>query len=256
MAPSNRNTNRRSFGAALKRGWNSKPAGIAAVVVLVLVIIVVLISTLLGVFAPANNDEQGAASKPAPTSSPAADGPCNVKVTDTSSTPKVPSDLTWKTGQEGLTWPVSKSVGPTKTVDGFDACFARSPLGAALAATTAIYDQYGKHSAAESLNFYIADSTGKKKSLAVAPEQSDPEQMRSSGMNPAGFSIDAFTKDRVELTLVYSYPSSSTGYYGMPMTMVWVDGDWKIAVLDSGATSNAGTTPSDGDFIRWTGKTS
>jgi len=255
MAPSNRNTNLRGFGAALKRGWNSKPAGIAAIVVIVLVVIVVLISTLLGVFAPANTGDQGTASKPAPTSntSAAADGPCNLKVTDTSSTPKVPSDLTWKTGQEGLTWPVSKSVGPTKTVDGFDACFARSPLGAALAATTAIYEQYGTHSAAESLDFYIAESAGKKKSLEVAPQQSDPEQMRSSGMNPAGFSIDAFTKDRVELTLVYSYPSSSTGYYGMPMTMVWVDGDWKIAVLDNGATSNAGTTPSDGDFIKWTG---
>jgi len=253
MAQRNRNT--KGIGDTVARGWNSKPAAVGAIIVVALVVIVVLFSTLLGVFAPAKNNDQGSASEPTPTQSAAAaaDGPCNVKVTDSSSTPRIPSDLTWKTGQEGLTWPVSKSVGPTKTVDGFDACFARSPLGAALAATTAIYDQYGTHSAAESLDFYIADSTGKEKSLAVAPQQSDPEQMRSSGMNPAGFSIDAFTKNRVELTLVYSYPASSTGYYGMPMTMTWVDGDWKIAVLDNGATSNAGTTPSDGDFIRWTG---
>lgn len=253
MAQRNRNT--KGIGDTVKRGWNSNPAAVAAIVITVLVVVVVLLSTLLGVFAPANNGDQGSANKVAPTRSATAeaDGPCNVKVTDTSSTPKIPADLTWKTGQEGLTWPVSKSVGPTKTVDRFDACFARSPLGAALAATTAIYDQYGKHSAADSLNFYIAESAGKKKSLAVAPQQSDAEQMRSSGMNPAGFSIDAFTKNRVELTLVYSYPSSSTGYYGMPMSMVWVDGDWKISVLDNGATSNTGTTPSDGDFIRWTG---
>ena len=255
MAQRNRNTN--GIGDTVKRGWNSKPAAVGAVVVVALVVIVVLLSTLLGVFAPAKNRDQGASnSAPTRNSSAVASGPCNVKVTDSSSTPKVPSDLSWKTGEEGLTWPVSKSVGPTKTFDGFDACFARSHLGAALAATTAIYDQYGKHSAADSLNFYIADSAGKKKSLAVAPQQSDPEQMRSSGMNPAGFSIDAFTKNRVELTLVYSYPSSSTGYYGMPMSMVWVDGDWKISVLDNGATSNTGTTPSDGDFIRWTGSKS
>ncbi|MBF4595678.1 hypothetical protein ITJ58_18100 [Curtobacterium flaccumfaciens] len=257
MAPSNRNTNRRGFGAALKRGWNSKAAGIAAIVVIVLVVIVVLISTLLGVFAPANNDDGGTASKPAPTSSTsaAADGPCNVKVTDTSSTPRVPSDLTWKTGAAGLTWPVSKSVGPTKTIDGFDACFDRSPLGAALAAQTATYSQYdGKHSVSSALGFYIADSAGKQKSIATSEKQPGAADTRAAGINPAGFTVDAFTKDRAEVTLVYSYPSSSTGYIGMPTSLVWTDDDWKISVLDNGElfTGNL-TNPSENDFIPWTG---
>lgn len=255
MAPSTRNSNRKGFGAALKRGWNSKPAGIAALVVVVVALLVVLASTALGIFAPVNNGQNDAAA-PQPTKNPAAaSGPCNVKVTDTSSTPKVPSDLTWKTGAAGLTWPVSKSVGPTKTIDGFDACFARSPLGAALAAQTATYSQYdGKHSVSSALGFYIADSAGKQKSIETSEKQPGAADTRAAGINPAGFTVDAFTKDRAEVTLVYSYPSSSTGYIGMPTSLVWTDDDWKISVLDNGElfTGNL-TNPSENDFIPWTG---
>ncbi len=256
MAPSTRNTNRRGFGAALKRGWNSKPTAIAAIVVLALVVIVVLISTLLGVFAPANNgDGQGTAAKPAPTStaSAAADGPCNVEVTDTSSTPKIPSDLTWKTGVEGLTWPVSKSVGPTKTVDGFDACFARSPLGAALAAQTVNYSVFDTaHTPKTALDFYIADSAGKANAVRLGVKQYAPAQTRSAGLNPAGFTIESFNRNTAVVTLVFSYPSSSTGYFGMPITLIWADGDWKGSVLDNGAAfAGDPTTPNQGDFIPW-----
>lgn len=258
MAPSTRNTNRRGFGAAVKRGWNSKPTAIGAGIVLAIALIVVLIVTVLGVVAPANNgDNQGTAARPAATTtarpSAAADGPCNVKVSDTSSSPKIPSDLTWKTGEEGLTWPVSKSVGPTKTVDGFDACFARSPLGAALAAQTATWDQYGgTHTIAQSLGFYIADSTGKQQAIKTTEIQPGAAETRQAGLNPAGFTIDAFTKTRANVTLVFSYPSSSTGYVGMPVALVWTNDDWKISVLDNGElfTGNL-TNLNQGDFITW-----
>jgi hypothetical protein len=254
MAQRNRNT--KGIGDTVKRGWNSKPAAIGAIVVLVLVVVVVLLSTLLGVFAPAKNGEQGTASKPTPTStSAAAKGPCNVRVTDSSSTPKIPADLTWKTGEEGLTWPVSKSVGPTKTADGFDACFARSPLGAALAAQTANYSVFdASHTPKSALEFYLADSPGKSKAVALGAQQDTAAQTRSSGLNPAGFTVDSFTKNTAVVTLVYSYPSSATGYFGTPITMVWTDGDWKAQVLDNGgAFAGKPTTPSEGDFIAWGG---
>jgi hypothetical protein len=257
MAPSTRNSNRSGFGTAAKRGWNSKPAGIAAIVVVVLAVLVVLLSTALGVFAPANKG-QGNASKPAPTSSAAGTGgPCNVRVTDKSSTPKIPSDLTWKTGAEGLTWPVSKSVGPTKMIDGFDACFARSPLGAALAAETATYSQYDPaHSVTAALNFYIADSKGKAANVEGTAKNSDASQLRSAGMNPAGFIVDSFTPNTADLTLVFSTTSTSTGYVGIPCSVRWVGGDWKLSVLDNGELSSGNpTTPSQGDFVAWGGDT-
>lgn len=253
MAQRNRNTN--SFGDALKRGWNSKPSAIAAIIILALVVIVVGVSTLFGVFFPAN-DGQRSVSKPAPTTSTSPGGPCDVKVTDASSTPKMPADQTWKTGVEGLSWPVSKSVGPTKTVAGFDACFARSPLGAALAAQTVVYSQYDPHvSPSKALEFYIADSEGKAATISGSATQNDPTQMRTTGLNPAGFTIDSFTPSRADVTLVYSYPSSSTGYAGLPCSMVWTGDDWKLSVLDNGSLfSGNPTTPGAGDFVPWGGK--
>jgi len=257
MAPSTRNTNRRGFGAALKRGWNSKPAGVAAIVVLVLVVIIVLISTLLGVFAPANNGDQGTAGKPAPTSSTsaAADGPCNVPTTGQAAQ-KVPTDITWHAGRGGITWPVSAAVGPTKKVDGFAACFARTRTGAALAATTGYLGQYDTgHSVRELLNFYIADSAGKPITVdGTVKAQTSPEDMRAQGLSVAGYSIESFTKNRAIVDVVFTQPSGSTGYYAVPLTMVWVDGDWKVSVLDSGELySGNPLTPSAGDFTPWGG---
>jgi len=255
MAPRNRNTNRRGFGTALKRGWNSKPAGIAALVVLVLVIIVVLISTLLGVFAPANNGDHGDASKPSPTSSAsaAASGPCNV-ATRGQAASAVPGDLKWHAGRGGLTWPTSAAAGPTKKLDGFPACFARTESGAALAATTAYFGQYDTgHSVRQLLDFYIQDGPGKAAAVdGTVKAQTTPEDLHSQGISVAGYSVESFEKDRAVVDVVLTQPSSSTGYFAVPLTMTWVDDDWKLAVLDNGALySGNPLTPSQGDFTEW-----
>lgn len=240
----------------VSRAWNSRPVFIGAAIVIAIAVLVVGAATITALTSP----KDGNHAETAPTSSgkPAtqAGGRCSVAVGDTSSTPTMPNDLTFKTGIDGLSWPVSKSVGPTSTVDGFDACFARSPLGAALAATTAIYSQYeSDHTPAAALDFYIANSAGKAANIAGTVKNTDPAQMRASGLNPAGFIVDSFTKEQAQITLVSSYPSSPTGFAGTPCTVVWVKGDWKLSVLDNGELSaGSATTPSQGDFVAWGGK--
>ncbi|WP_316304401.1 hypothetical protein [Clavibacter michiganensis] len=221
-------------------------------------LVVVLIATLLAIFAPVTDGDDATGPAPLPTAAPTPStaevaGPCSVAASDASSTPSMPADLTWKTGADGVTWPVSKSVGPTKSIDGFDACFARTPLGVALAAQTAIYSQYDTaHSAADSLSHYIIDSPGKAAAIAGTVKSSSPEQLRTSGMNPAGFTIDRFTADRADVTLVFSLPATGTGYVGIPCSLQWVNDDWKLSVLDNGQlTSGTPTTPSKGDFVSW-----
>jgi len=252
-----RNRNSKGIGDTVKRGWNSKPAAISAIVIVALVVIVVLFSTLLGVFAPAKNDDQGSAGRPAPTESAAAstDGPCNVPTTG-QAVQDVPSDLTWHAGRGGITWPVSAAVGPTKKVDGFAACFARTRTGAALAATTGYLGQYDTgHSVRQLLNFYIADSAGKPITVdGTAKGQTSPEQMRAQGLSVAGYSIESFTKNRVIVDLVLTQPSGATGYFAVPLTMVWVNGDWKVSVLDNGELySGNPLTPTQNDFTAWGG---
>lgn len=258
MSKRERNTD--GFWARARRGWNSKPTAIGAVVILVLVMIVVLASTALGIFAPVTDGQTASTASAPATADPTPQGEplnraCDVPAPDPSSKPTVPADVTFKTGAAGVTWPVSKSVGPTTTIDGFDSCFARSPVGAALAAQSAIYSQYDPaHSVTDSLNHYIADSPGKAASVTLSAKTNDAEALRTSGMNPAGFVVDAFSQDGADLTLVFSRPDSPTGYVGIPCSVIWVNDDWRIHVLDNGElASGRGTTPSKGDFVAWEG---
>ena len=184
----------------------------------------------------------------APTTSTTAEpaGGCNVPRGDTSSKPAMPKDLRWEAAK-GWTWPVSDTYGPTQEKDGYGICFARSPLGAALAMTT-ILASGNTMDPKEAIEIYVADTAGKKLALAEASPSS------SAPMTPAGFSIEAYTPDLVELTVVYSLASSSTGYVGFPSSMTWEDGDWKAKVLDNGKVSGSQTTkPVAGGFQSWGG---
>lgn len=173
-------------------------------------------------------------------------GGCNVPKGDTSSKPAMPKDLRWEAAK-GITWPVSDTYGPTQTKNGYGVCFARSPLGAALAMTL-IFASGNTMDPKEAIEMYVAESVGKKAAIAeAAPSSSAP-------MTPAGFSIEAYTPDLVELTVVYSFESSSTGYVGIPASMTWENGDWKAKVLDNGKLSGGqATKPVAGGFQSWGG---
>lgn len=56
------------------------------------------------------------------------------------------------------------------------------------------------------------------------------------------------------MTLVLAVAGSSTGYVGFPSTLLWVDGDWKIKLLDDGSLfAGAASKPVAGQFIPWGG---
>ncbi|MCY1692981.1 hypothetical protein [Curtobacterium sp. SL109] len=250
-----RNRNNKGIGDTVRRGWNSKPAAVGAIIVLALVVIVVLLAIVLGVFAPVKNGGAAAptAANNAPTAAPT--GACDVPTTGAAAS-AVPSDLRWHAGRGGITWPVSGAVGPTKKVDGFPTCFARTESGAALAATTAYLGQYDTgHSVKELLNFYIEDGPGKADAVdSTVKAQTAPEDLRSQGISVAGYSVESFAKNRAVVDVVLTQPSSSTGYFAVPLTMTWTHDDWKMTVLDNGALySGNPLTPSEGDFTAWGG---
>lgn len=174
---------------------------------------------------------------------------CNVPTGDTSSTPAMPKDLRW-VAAKGWTWPVSDTYGPTQAKSGYGICFARSPLGAALALTT-VYGEANTRDPKAALTIYAVDSVGK--SLVLS--QPVTTETDTAGVGPitfAGFSTDAYTPDEAQITLVFSLAKSPTGYMGLPATLDWVDGDWKIKLLDNGSMfAGKATTPVDGQFAKW-----
>lgn len=176
---------------------------------------------------------------------------CKVPNGDTSSSPAMPTDLRWDAAK-GWTWPVSDTYGPTQDKDGYGTCFARSPLGAALAMSS-FYGMGNTQDPKKAMEIYAADSIGKQLVL------DKPVAMQSAGAGTgpiafAGFITNSFTPDEAQITLVFAVAKSSTGYMGIPSTLVWVDGDWKLKILDDGSTyAGSVTKPVEGQFTSWGG---
>jgi hypothetical protein len=193
--------------------------------------------------------------KPAPQNAPQAGesttqptGACNVPEGDTSSKPAMPSDLRWE-AEKGWTWPVSDTYGPTDTKDGFPVCFARSPLGAALTAVS-MNASANVISARKAVELYTMESKGKDVLLGKTPD----EPAATSPASFAGFIVDSFSEDEAAITLVIETPISTSGYTGLPLTFRWIDGDWKLKVVDDGSMFvGQPPVPVQGGFVEWVG---
>jgi len=160
----------------------------------------------------------------------------------------MPSDLRWE-ADKGWTWPVSDTYGPTETKDGFPVCFARSPLGAALTAVS-MNASANVISARKAVELYGMESKGKDVLLGKTPDG----PAATSPASFAGFIVDSFTGDEAAITLVMATPISSTGYTGLPGTFKWVDGDWKLKILDDGSSFvGQPPVPVKGGFVEWVG---
>jgi hypothetical protein len=186
---------------------------------------------------------------PEPTKSMTAGG-CNAVSSESTA---VPADLRWESAN-GVTWPVSDSLGPLGTDHGFAVCFAQSPVGAALAAVTSVY-AVADHDPIASFDFYTVDTPSKASVLsqlegATTPKVDLARQLAESGMALVGFQVREFSPTRASVNLVYSAPSSQTGYRTIPRTMVWEDGDWRVKLDDSGNFGES-SDATDGDFTRW-----
>ncbi|MUK02796.1 hypothetical protein GM708_13195 [Vibrio cholerae] len=210
---------------------------------------IVFIIAIMAIFLVTNpvdqSDEPPAAQE---TTAPVDDesGDCDVPAGDTSATPDMPDDLRWE-AENGWTWPVSDTYGPTQDENGYGVCFARSPLGAALMGVSLVAEG-NTGNQPEAIELYVAESAGKevyRKTLAGEAPATTPESF-------AGFVVDSFTQEEARITLVVANAGSPTGYVGVPETFRWIDGDWKLQVLDDGRIfQGQPTTPASGDFIAW-----
>lgn len=213
------------------------------------ILVVVIIMAVFLVTNPVENDSAAAPSPLQEVTEPAAaEGECDVPAGDTSAMPDLPEDLRWK-AENGWTWPVSDTYGPTKNDDGYGVCFARSPLGAALMGVSLIAEG-NTGNQPDAIELYVAESPGKE----VYRKTLTGEAPATAPVVFSGFIVDSFNPDEARVTLVAANPGSSTGYVGVPETFRWVGGDWKLQVLDDGRIfQGQPTTPSAGNFISWGG---
>jgi hypothetical protein len=238
------------------RAWNSRGMGVAAAIVVGMMLLFTVGAVVLTVTAPPKEQSaptDGASVGRSTAAAAPAKGPCQVPVGDTSLTPAVPTDLRWEAAAGGMAWPVSASVGPTKTKDGFGTCFAQSPLGAAFAAASAVYASSFGSDLVAATEFYVANSAGKAASVEKARGFSASGSSGiPAGVSLAGFRVESFTPERAVVNLVLSHPSGKTGYVTMPVTLAWTDDDWRVQVYDNGEWfMGSPANLVDGQFTRW-----
>lgn len=157
-----------------------------------------------------------------------------------------PADARWVAVGNGEA-PEVEGVGPGRVEKGVHSCFARSPLGAVIAAMWWILDSSNPDVNRELLAESRIIEDGRARDLIAS---SPPDAGIGDG-HIAGFSILGIpTPDVVEVDILARASRSSPVYPAHRILLVWQHGDW---VMNEGP--NEGTIPiTDNDlprFVRW-----
>lgn len=241
--------------------WFQRTSAVA----LVLVLLAVGVSIVLAFVAPANKTPTAlpqTSTEPtqeSPSATPGSDAPpssgkCNVPAGDMSFEPKMPADLRWE-ASKGLSWPVSSSIGPTNTSGKYPACWAKSPLGAALFTTAFINRIWTSQDVTALADFYVLDSPDKTHLLASLKGAQGGEgaaKMVSQGMSNVGFVVDKFTGTEASVSVVLTTPGRATPFLAFRFHSVWNGNDWKITKLRGGPMPEEDLwAPTANGFLRW-----
>ncbi len=147
-----------------------------------------------------------------------------------------------------------KTVGPGVTDgDGFRSCFAHSPTGALYAAANLVALGSSDDS---KVNHKMTDRLlipGRGRDIAMAESKTMPSSANSNtSVQFRGFVIKSYSRTAANVDIAFQTSAGVLGHAVLPME--WADGDWKLAIADSGQLINDITALSDlSSFIPWSG---
>ena len=144
-----------------------------------------------------------------------------------------------------------KTFGPGVTdEDGFRSCFAKSPTGALYAATNIL--AMGS-SGDPALNRKATDQLlmpGPGRDIARADSSS--KSTSNSTVQFRGFVIKSYSPSAANVDIAFQTDKGLLGHAVLPLQ--WADGDWKLAIADSGQLINEIAQLRDlSGFIPWSG---
>ncbi|MFE0588400.1 hypothetical protein [Micromonospora echinospora] len=172
---------------------------------------------------------------------------CPPGQTVTSGPATPPGDVTWQVVDSGKRIPVSASQGPTRTGGPLLRCFARTPMGAVLAAHVIPTGLGGPDWAA------VADRQvvpGRGREVLLARLAVAAETTARGGGSYLGYDLVRYAPESAQVRLLVQ--SGSGGYASTLVELRWDGGDWKVLPSRTGAvhTGSAAVTGSAG-FTLW-----
>lgn len=189
------------------------------------------------------------AAPPAPAPPPAAAAkphPLDLTVPTTT-----PTGLTWSTWA-GEQEPTSPDAGPSHVTGAVASGYARSPLGALLAAQR-IGTRYliSPHGGWRTVTLaQVVPGPGRNHFIALRATTTDNPP--SAGLaQPVAFRYVAWTPAQGVVQLVSRVPGRD-GFQVVTATVVWRDGDWRLQLQnDGGVSPTAVTVPTPTGFVLW-----
>jgi hypothetical protein len=147
--------------------------------------------------------------------------------------------------------PRSTTYGPAKVdADGFRRCFAHSPGGAVFAAYHAIAAMADQRRTVATVTKLMLPGPATEALLRElraesVDEEGDPSQV-------AGYRVIDASRDRVTMALAMPVESA---YVSATLTLVWHDGDWRVAPPQPGEAVGAPYSqhPDLDGFVAWSG---
>lgn len=162
-----------------------------------------------------------------------------------------PASLTWALWA-GEWVPYSRTAGPSRVDGPLAAGYARTPLGALIAA-----QQIGTRYLASPTGGWrtvtlaqVLPGTGRDRFLAARAAVSDDPP--AGGLaQPVAFRYVSWTRDQAVLQLVQRVPGRD-GFQVTTSTLFWADGDWRLQLQPDGGQSPIATTvPTPTGFVLW-----
>ncbi|MGP3973558.1 hypothetical protein ACTWQF_05855 [Streptomyces sp. 8N114] len=167
---------------------------------------------------------------------------------DTARPTSAPKDVAWKNLNDTLV-PTSPSAGPTQVSGPVWWCYARTPMGAVMAAhsiLTHMSDADWRTVAEQQ----IVSGKGREEFISQRSAMSQAAVESEETGVYSGFSVVSYSKNAAELRILIKSAGGTLG--STTVSMRWSGGDWKVKPRTNGALFTSSTSAmSSGGFIKW-----
>jgi hypothetical protein len=144
--------------------------------------------------------------------------------------------------------PFDTTAGPI--LDGFDVqrCYARTPVGALLAATNFMARVTEPVALEQAISALTADTAGQDVLLGLLEENPTAVTGSGAGYELAGYTFLAVGMDTTVVSVVVR--AGNGGMVAVPVTLVWDEGTWLVQLPDNGNLPGSPVQTLTG-FVPW-----
>lgn len=235
-----------------------RPGFIAAASVVGLLVIVAVVIIIVTALQPDSEPEPtpSSSSTSAPTPSEGAAGGssiCGLDLVEMSGTLDQAPVTTWEFA--GTTaFPVSAEFGPADTTaGGIKTCFAQTPEGATLAASSGVGYLLNADTMRPWQEYALAQGPVREQILSSAPPATGggPSAIRNE---VTGFRLLSYDGESAKVDVgVTVSGEGKTAYLSIVMPLIWEDGDWRVNYSPSDLTAQPAQLPNLAGYIYWEG---